>query len=95
MAHSDLTATTTPLQHAAWRYIPTVYLICELDQAILPHVQENMVASTGGIVKAVRLPCGHLPMLSMLDRLSNILREEVSEVREEVSEVREEVGEMR
>ena len=54
-----------------------------------------MVASTGGIVKAVRLPCGHLPMLSMLDRLSNILREEVSEVREEVSEVREEVGEMR
>ena len=78
LTHSDLAAFATPLKHAAWRYIPTTYLICEVDKAILPHVQESMVASTAGVVKAVRLPSGHLPMLSMPDRLSDILREEAS-----------------
>ena len=76
LTHSDLAAFATPLKHAAWRYIPTTYLICKLDQAILPDVQESMVALTDGVVKAERLPSGHLPMLSMPDKLSGILIEE-------------------
>ncbi|KAL8791759.1 MAG: hypothetical protein Q9195_005635 [Heterodermia aff. obscurata] len=75
--HSDLAAFATPLKHAAWRHIPTTYVICELDKAILPYVQESMVASTDGAVKAVRLHSGHLPMLSMPEKLSEILVEEV------------------
>ena len=35
-----------------------------------------MVALTDGVVRAVRLPSGHLPMLSMPDKLSGILIEE-------------------
>lgn len=35
-----------------------------------------MIASTDGAVKSVRLNSGHLPMLSMPDKLSGVLIEE-------------------
>ena len=80
ITHSDLTAFAAPLRYAAWRQIPTTYLVCELDQCIAPHVQEAMVTSTEGKVKTVHLPSGHMPMLSMPEKLVDILREEAGEV---------------
>ena len=77
--HSDLTAFATPLKYAAWRHIPTTYLLCELDRCILPHVQEGMVASTEGKVKGVRLQSGHMPMLSVPEKLADLLRAEAGE----------------
>ena len=50
--------------------------MCELDNAILPHVQEGMCTSTEGKVRTVRLPSGHVPMLSMPEKLVEVLKEE-------------------
>ena len=77
--HSDLTAFATPLKYTAWRHISTTYLVCELDQCILPDVQRGMVASTKGVVKTVQLPSGHMPMLSMPEKFVDILEGEAGE----------------
>ena len=77
--HSDLTAFATPLKYAAWRHISTTYLMCELDKCILPNVQRGMVASTKGVVKTVQLPSGHMPMLSMPEKLVDILEGKAAE----------------
>ncbi len=45
----------------------------------MPHVQEGMVASTEGAVKTVRLRSGHMPMLSMPEKLVDLLRGEAGE----------------
>ena len=75
--HSDLAAFATPLKYAAWRHVPTTYLLCELDKCILPNVQEGMLAATEGVVRGVRLESGHMPMLSVPERLADVLRGEV------------------
>ena len=75
--HSDLAAFATPQSFAAWRHIPTTYVLCEQDRCIPVHAQEAMVASAQGLVKLIEVPSGHLPMLSMTDRLGKILQEEV------------------
>lgn len=75
--HSDLAAFATPLQYAAWREIPATYLLCELDKCILSNVQEGMLAATEGRVRGVRLQSGHMPMLSVPERLADVLRGEV------------------
>ena len=77
--HSDLVAFATPLKYAAWRHMPTTYLLCELDRCLPPHVQEGMLALTEGLVRTVRLPSGHMPMLSMPEKLVDILRGEAGE----------------
>ena len=74
--HSDIAAFGTPLSYAAWRHIPSTYILCELDRCILPPVQEDMVASAKGQVKVERIQSGHMPMLSMPDKLAKILIEE-------------------
>ena len=38
-----------------------------------------MLASTQGTVRTVRLPSGHVPMLSMPEKLMDILRGEAGE----------------
>ncbi len=78
--YSDLTAFATPLKYAAWRHIPTTYVVCELDKCILPHVQEAMVASTEGAVKTLRLRSGHMPMLRMSEKFVDVLRGEAGDV---------------
>ena len=78
--HSDLAAFATPLQYAAWRDIPTTYVMCESDRCIAPYVQEGMIASTEGKVKVARLPSGHMPMLSMPEKLADVLEREAREV---------------
>lgn len=72
--HSDLAALSTPLEYAAWRHIPSTYVVCELDRCILPHVQEGMIKATGGKVKVRRLRSGHMPMLSVPEALVDVLR---------------------
>ena len=76
VTHSDLTAFATPLQFAAWRYIPSTYLLCELDQCVPPQVQEAMIALTEGKVKVERLASGHMPMLSMPQKFVEVLERE-------------------
>ena len=78
MTHSSLNAFKYPLQYAAWRDIPTTYLVCESDQCIPPQVQWGMLASIGG-VKMAQLSSGHLPMISKTDEFVEFLEREASE----------------
>ena len=51
-------------QPAAWRLVPSLYIFCDDDKALLPGVQELMVARVEGegvVVKKMRCNSGHSP----------------------------------
>ena len=58
---------TTKFTRAAYRYIPSTYLICENDQAAPPQFQEMFAGSANAQVE--RCSSGHSPMLSQTDML--------------------------
>ena len=64
---------STKLTRAAWRYIPSTYLICENDQAAPPQYQEMFAASAKSEVK--RCNSGHSPQLSQPDMLVQKIHE--------------------
>jgi pimeloyl-ACP methyl ester carboxylesterase len=57
----SLASFTTPQTQAAWRALPSAYLLCEQDRAIPPSAQEAMSDRAG---RVVRLASGHSPFLS-------------------------------
>ncbi|KAA1069553.1 hypothetical protein PGT21_028034 [Puccinia graminis f. sp. tritici] len=55
----------SPLDHEAYRFIPSSYLICTEDNAIPLAAQEEMLADKQGYFLLVeRLASGHLPFIS-------------------------------
>ncbi|CAF9910019.1 hypothetical protein IMSHALPRED_008531 [Imshaugia aleurites] len=64
---------TTKLTRAAWRYIPSTYLICESDQAVPPQYQEMFAASAKAQVEQCR--SGHSPHLSQPEMLVQKIHE--------------------
>ena len=58
---------TTELTHAAWRYVPSTYLICENDQAAPPQYQGMFAATAGAHIE--RCSSGHSPHLSQPEML--------------------------
>ena len=60
-----------PLTNAAWRAVPSTYVVCERDQAIPVVAQEAMSARAGEVL---RLPAGHSPLLSHPRELAALLR---------------------
>jgi hypothetical protein len=50
-----------------------IYVLSELDKAILPEMQEGF-AKIGGFDEVVRVPAGHSPFLSMPDRVLEIIK---------------------
>jgi pimeloyl-ACP methyl ester carboxylesterase len=58
---SSYTTVTESLTVAAWRNIPSTYVLCEHDQALPPPTQEQMAKRAGDVR---RLPSSHSPMLS-------------------------------
>jgi pimeloyl-ACP methyl ester carboxylesterase len=65
------------LTAAAWRNIPSTYVICEEDQAIPPAVQEQMAKRATNIR---RLPSGHSPMLSQPAEVAHIIADAAMQV---------------
>jgi len=58
-------AFTSPLDHEAYRFIPSSYLICTEDNAIPVAAQEEMLADKlRYFVLVERLAAGHLPFIS-------------------------------
>ncbi|KAH9895367.1 catalytic protein [Xylariomycetidae sp. FL2044] len=53
---------TTELTNAAWRYVPSTYLLCERDRGPPAPLQEVFAKTAGSQV--LRMDCGHSPMLS-------------------------------
>ncbi|MGY1651318.1 alpha/beta fold hydrolase [Geodermatophilus sp. SYSU D01119] len=60
-----------PLTNAAWRHVPSTYVVCEQDQAIPVFAQEAMSSRAGEVL---RLPSGHSPFLSHPAELAALLR---------------------
>lgn len=68
----SLAAFEQPLTRAAWREVPSTYVVCEADRAIPPFAQELMAQRAGDVV---RLPDGHSPFLSSPAALGRVLRD--------------------
>ena len=56
---------------AAWKDKPSTYVLCTQDQAIHPDRQRFFAGRCGGTIE---LEASHSPMLSMPDRVAEILR---------------------
>ena len=66
--------------YAAWKHIPSTYLVCENDQAIPLAAQEAMLAQEGANFDVVRCGADHSPFLSMPDFTADVVRRAAGEV---------------
>jgi pimeloyl-ACP methyl ester carboxylesterase len=75
LTHQALSPFLEPLTAAAWRSIPSSYVLCEKDQAIPLPVQEMMAANA---TRTTRLSSSHSPFLSVPKELAAVLRSEIT-----------------
>lgn len=61
LTRQSVPAIGTPQSGAAWKTVPSTYVICEQDRAVPPPAQEAMSARAGTVH---RLPSSHSPFLS-------------------------------
>ena len=66
----SLTALATPQTAAAWRALPSSYLICDLDRAVPPAAQEAMSARAGTVE---HVHSSHSPFLSHPDVVVDLI----------------------
>jgi pimeloyl-ACP methyl ester carboxylesterase len=74
---SSYSTVTERLSAAAWREIPSTYVICDEDQAIAPAAQEQLARRASNIR---RLPSSHSPMLSRPAEVTQIITDVVTHV---------------
>ncbi|WP_433241725.1 alpha/beta fold hydrolase [Streptosporangium sp. CA-135522] len=65
---------STPVTRAAWREIPSTYVVCENDNAILAHVQTRMARRAK---RSLVMDSAHSPMLSRPRELATLLTQAV------------------
>jgi len=75
--HQSPAAYTVPLTAAAWKSVPSTYIVCENDAALAPRAQERLAERAG---RVLRLPSAHSPFLSHAEDLAALLREELASV---------------
>lgn len=74
LTHHSLVAFGQPLTAAAWRTVPSTYVVCEQDQAIPVFAQEAMAQRSN---RVVRMATAHSPFLSHPGELAGIIRAEL------------------
>ena len=72
LTRQSVAAIATPQSQAAWKELPSTYVVCERDQAVPPPAQEAMSARAGTVH---RLECSHSPFLSRPDEVTEIVLE--------------------
>jgi pimeloyl-ACP methyl ester carboxylesterase len=75
LGHQSLVALGQQVTKAAWRTIPSTYVLCEQDRAVPVEAQEAMAQRAG---RVLRIPSSHSPFLSRPAQLAGILRAELS-----------------
>jgi pimeloyl-ACP methyl ester carboxylesterase len=75
LGHQALAALHQRLTHAAWRTIPSTYVVCERDDAIPLWVQESMAERAS---RVLRMGAAHAPFLSRPAQLAGVLRAELA-----------------
>jgi pimeloyl-ACP methyl ester carboxylesterase len=78
LEHQSLLAFRQPLTRAAWRNVPSTYVVCEQDRAIPVAGQEAMAQRA---TRVLRMPTSHSPFLSRPAQLAGVLRAELSTAR--------------
>ncbi|MGW5425477.1 alpha/beta hydrolase [Streptomyces sp. NPDC003943] len=61
-----------PVSRAGWKTSPTSYVMCDDDRSLPPSYQEPFAERTGA---TYHLPSGHTPLLSMPDKLADLLEQ--------------------
>lgn len=82
LVHHSLPTLNAKVDYAAWKDIPTTYLVCNGDVTIPPEKQRGCVEQAkakGGDVTMVECESGHSPFLSMPDLVSKIIRRAAGE----------------
>jgi pimeloyl-ACP methyl ester carboxylesterase len=74
LGHQALAAFEQPLTRAAWRTIPSTYVVCERD-AVIPVAAQEMMAERAD--RVLRMPTSHSPFLSRPAQLAGVLRAEL------------------
>lgn len=75
LGHQSLVAFGQRVTRAAWRTIPSTYVVCEQDKAVPVEAQEAMARRAG---RVLRLSSSHAPFLSRPAQLAGILRAELA-----------------
>lgn len=70
LVEQSLRSFQQPLTRAAWRAVPSTYVLCERDQALPPALQEKMSTRAAHVE---RLSTGHFPFLSAPSELAALL----------------------
>lgn len=65
-----LSESTEPVRAAAWRDIPSTYVVCALDRAILPELQRSMAARATHVVE---WPTSHSPFASRPELVAELI----------------------
>lgn len=82
LGYQALAPFAQPLTRAAWREIPSTYLVCTQDRAIPVAHQEAMAQRA---TRVVRMDTAHSPFLSRPAEVADLLREELAAVRSRVA----------
>jgi hypothetical protein len=69
----------SPQEYSAFKFIPSTYVICELDNALPAAFQEMMATQPGADMVIEKLKASHSPFMSMPDETSNIIRKAAGE----------------
>jgi pimeloyl-ACP methyl ester carboxylesterase len=75
LGHQSLVSFGQQVTKAAWRTIPSTYVVCEQDRAVPVEAQEAMAQRAG---RVLRMPSSHSPFLSRPAQLAGILRAELA-----------------
>jgi pimeloyl-ACP methyl ester carboxylesterase len=80
LTHHSVATLSEPMRYAAYRDIPTTYLLCENDQAIPYARQVQMVEQAVTNVRRVVCSAGHSPFLSQVEMTAKVISDAASSV---------------
>ncbi|KZL69897.1 alpha/beta-hydrolase [Colletotrichum tofieldiae] len=79
LKHHSYQTFSSKLTYAAWKDVPVTYIKCELDKAIPPQAQQQMIEVAGADVVVESIETGHSPFLSKPDLVTTALRRSAGE----------------
>jgi pimeloyl-ACP methyl ester carboxylesterase len=74
LTHQSLASGIQVLTDAAWRHLPTCYVVCDRDRAFPVEIQSVMAQRTN---RTYHIDCGHSPFLARPSELADLIRAEL------------------
>ena len=64
------------MTYCGWKEIPSVYLVCERDQAIPPPIQVQLAEGAGSKIETCA--AGHMPQIGMPEKVAEVIEKAVA-----------------